>query len=288
MKDIDDSANVFALNIPGTHDSVTKNVQFSHITRCQDRGIYDQLRLGIRSLDIRVKSDGDKLALVHSIASAYVSPGHNAPKLYLDYVLEHCYTFLKQNPSEAIIFQFKNDNNKEMEKCFDNLYNTYIKGNEDKWYLKAKAPTMAEARGKIILIRRCALDNENLNYSADNTGIDFSSWVEQDEMIPDALELETKSLDNAVFIIQDRFKYKAEPRWAECIKPFLDERTAFDGKYIICYFSTAGGFKGPEFNARIINSEFMNYPMDNSKYYGIMYFDFPFEELTQKVISTNF
>lgn len=288
MKNIDDSKNLFTLSIPGTHDSVTKYVQFSYITQCQDKSIFDQLNLGIRALDIRVKSDGKKLAMVHSIAKAYAAPYHNAPKLYLDYVLEHCYEFLEKNPSEAIIFQFKNDNNKENEKCFDNLFYSYIKGNEDKWYLKAKAPTLKEARGKLVLIRRCHLNEENEEFTQENTGIDFSEWVEQDELIPDSLSLETNSIDNAVFIIQDRYKYKPEPRWDEVIKPFLDSREAFNGEYIICYFSTAGGKKGPKENAKIINANFLDYAIDKSKYYGTIYLDFPTEELTRKIINHNF
>lgn len=288
MKGINGKENLFSLSIPGTHDSVTKYVQFSYLTRCQNKSIFDQLNLGIRALDIRVKSDNDKLAMVHSIAKAYASPYRNAPQLHLDYVLEHCYKFLEKHPSETIVFQFKNDNNKENEKCFDNLFYTYIKGNEDKWYLKAKVPTLDEARGKLVLIRRCKLNEENEEFNQENTGIDFSSWVEQDELVPNALELETNSIDNAVFIIQDRYKYKPEPRWDEVIKPFLDSREGFDGKYIICYFSTAGGKKGPKANAEIINTNFLNYTIDKNKYYGTIYLDFPTEEIVWKIINHNF
>lgn len=288
MKEIDDETNLFTLSIPGTHDSVTKYVQFSYITRCQDRSIFDQLNLGIRALDIRVKSDGETLAMVHSIAKAYAAPYHNAPQLHLDYVLEHCYEFLEKHPSEAIIFQFKNDNNKENEKCFDNLFYNYIKGNEDKWYLKAKAPTLKEARGKLVLIRRCHMNEENEEFTQENTGIDFSSWVEQDELVPDALPLKTNSTDNAVFLIQDRYKYKPEERWNEVIEPFLNNREEFKGEYVICYFSTAGGKKGPKANSDIINTKFMDYTIDKNKYYGTIYLDFPTEEITRKIINHNF
>jgi hypothetical protein len=91
-----------------------------------------------------------------------------------------------------------------------------------------------------------------------------------------------------VFTIQDRFKYKPEPRWSECIKPFLDGRGAFDGQYVICYLSTAGGKKGPKNNAKYINPQFIAYPLDKSRYYGTIYVDFPYEELTRKIIENNF
>ncbi|MGN0523975.1 MAG: phosphatidylinositol-specific phospholipase C domain-containing protein [Eubacterium sp.] len=287
MSSIDDSVNLMSLNIPGTHDCVTQYVQLSHFAKCQDKNIYDQLRMGVRALDIRVQSVGDRLGMVHGIAKAYNSANPLGEQMDLAYVLDYCYRFLEKNPYETIIFQFKNDSNKEMEKCFDNLYRRYIKEYPTKWYTENRIPNLGEVRGKIVLIRRCKMYENSAEYSAENAGIDFSRWVEQDEAVPQALVLETDSLDNARFIIQDRFKYKPEPRWNECIKPFLDNRKTFNGEYVICYFSTAGGLKGPESNAKYINPRLFDYPLEKGKYYGIMYLDFPSEDITEKIISTN-
>ncbi|MGN1203030.1 MAG: hypothetical protein ACI4RF_07010, partial [Eubacterium sp.] len=74
MKDIDDNTDVFSLNLAGTHDCVTKYVQFSHISKCQNLNIYEQLCLGIRGLDIRVQSKGSRLGMVHGIAKAFNKP----------------------------------------------------------------------------------------------------------------------------------------------------------------------------------------------------------------------
>lgn len=132
------------------------------------------------------------------------------------------------------------------------------------------------------------MNKENKDFTDFNTGIDFSRWVEQDKAVPYPMILETNSVDKAVFIIQDRFKYKPYERWNECIKPFLDERTSFDGNYVICYLSTAGGFKGPKANAEYINKQFIEYNLDENKYYGTIYLDFPEEELLYKIIKRNF
>ncbi len=288
MSGVPDDKKLFELTIPGTHDSVTEYVQFAHISQCQDLNISDQLDIGIRALDLRVEPIGNRLGMVHSVAKAFNNPGRNANQMDMHDVLLRCYDFLKAHPSETIIIQFKNDNNKENEKSFDNLVNSYIKGNEDKWYLENRVPTLGECRGKIVLIRRCDMDAENEAYTPQNTGIDFSNWVEQDEAIPDALQLETNGIDEAVFIIQDRFKYKPEPRWDECIEPFLNDRTAFNGEYIICYTSTAGGTKGPKANSSYINQKLMEYTLDKSKYYGTIYLDFPFNDLTRKLIEHNY
>ena len=287
MKDINDENEVLKLNLIGTHDCVTQYIQFSHISKCQDRNIYEQLLLGIRALDIRVESRGDRLKMVHGVAKAFNKKSHFSSQMDMADVLNHCYRFLDENKSETIIFQFKNDSRKEMEKCFDLMLNNYIKKNPEKWFLENRSPKLGEVRGKIIFIRRCAMDTTK-GYNINETGIDFSNWVEQDTAVPEALTLNTSGEYEIEFIIQDRFKYKPEPRWYECIKPFLDSMGKFDGKYIINYLSTAGGLKGPKNNAKFINPKFMEYELKKGYYYGTIYTDFPTKELSEKIIKTNF
>lgn len=286
MKNIDGDTDLLRLNMAGTHDCVTRYVQFSHISRCQNRNIYEQLCLGIRGLDIRVAPKGNRLVMVHGVAKAFNTPNHFSTQMDMADVLNHCCKFLSENPTEAIVFQFKNDSGKFMEQCFDNLYNTYIKPNSDRWFLENRSPLLGEARGKIVLIRRCKKD-ESKKYPL-GTGIDFSKWVEQDTAEPQPLTLKTSGVNEMTFVVQDRFKYKPVPRWNECIKPFLDTMTEFNGTYVINYLSTAGGLKGPYNNSKYINPQFMNYPLKKGAYYGMIYTDFPTEELVKKIVSTNF
>ena len=288
MKELDGSKKLFLYTIPGTHDCVTQYVQFPHISRCQDKNIYEQLCLGIRALDIRVQSLDKKLGMVHGVAKAFNTPDKDAPQMELGDVLGHVYRFLDEHPSETVVFQFKNDSNKEREVCFRNLFYTYIKGNEDRWFLENRVPTLDEARGRVVLLRRCKLANGTVEFTDKNTGLDFSKWIEQDVAVPEPLVLETNSLDNAVFVIQDRFKYTPAARWNECLKPFLDSMTAFDGRYVINYTSTAGGVKGPRYNSWYINPKVMAYRFDKDRYYGTIYLDFPYELLTEKIIEHNF
>ncbi len=287
MKNLDFDIPVLRYNIPGTHDCVTQYVQFPHISRCQNMNIFEQLCLGVRALDIRVASSGERLVMVHGIAKAFNSPNRLGKQMDLADVLSHCYRFLEENPSETVIFQFKNDSNKENEKCFDNLLYTYIKGNENRWFTENRVPSLGEAKGRIILIRRCKAEQSH-DFTDSDMGIDFSKWVEQDTAVPEPLLLETSGKFKETFMVQDRFKYKPIPRWNECIKPFLDSAAPFDGRYIINYLSTAGGLKGPERNARYINAQFMKYPLDKSNYYGTIYCDFPTKALICKIIETNF
>lgn len=287
MKEINGSTDLLRINIPGTHDCVTKYVQLSHISKTQDLTIREQLLLGIRALDIRVESHGNRLGMVHGYAKAFNTPNKLGKQMDLADVLAQCYGFLYENPSEAIIFQFKNDSGRENEKCFDNLFYTYIKGNEDKWFTENRVPHLDEVRGKIYLIRRCKMD-KRLDFTDKTAGLDFSKWEEQDTAVPNPLALETSGRHKAHFIVQDRYKYKPAPRWNECIKPFLDKAKPFSGEYIINYLSTAGGLKGPKKNSEYINPQFMNYTLDKSNYYGTIYCDFPTESLVEKIIETNF
>lgn len=287
MQKLDSDIPVLQYNITGTHDCVTQYVQFSHIAKCQNLNIYQQLCLGIRALDIRVASSGNRLVMVHAVAKAFNTPNRFGKQMDLEDVLNHCCRFLEEYPSETIIFQFKNDSGTENEKCFNNLFYTYIKGRENKWFTENRIPALGDARGKIVLIRRCRMENKK-EFTNLNTGIDFSGWIEQEETVPAPLLLETSKKNGEAFIVQDRYKYKPVQKWNDCVKPFLDKAKPFDGMYIINYLSTSGGLKGPKKNADYINPQFLNYKLDKTNYYGTIYCDFPTQDLVNKIIETNF
>lgn len=281
METLDGSRPVLQYNLAGSHDCATQYVQFSHITKCQDLNIYEQLCIGIRLLDARVESEGDRLKMVHAVAKAFNSPSVFAEQMDMSDVLAHCYRFLSENPYETIILMFKNDSSGADEECFDNLYNTYISENEDKWFLENRIPTLDEVRGRIVLLNRC-----NANQSS-NTGINCTQWEDQGETVPEPLSLETGGEHSETFVIQDRYKYKPEEKWNDCVRPFLDEASEFSGNYIINYLSTAGGIKGPFKNSLYINPQFIEYPLNKNYYYGIICCDFPSRDLTRKIIETN-
>lgn len=281
MKKLNGSKPVLQYNIPGTHDSVTQYVQFSHITKCQNMNIYEQLCLGIRMIDIRVESKMERLKMVHAFAKAFNTPNRLGKQMDMEDVLNHCYRFLSENPSEAILFLFKNDSKGSDAQCLDNLYNTYIKENESQWFLENRIPTLNEARGKLLLFNRCKTE------AGKSLGIDCSSWKDQGENVPEPLPLETGGKFSEVFVIQDRYMYKPEEKWNCCVKPFLDAASEFSGTYVINYLSTAGGIKGPYRNSKYINPQFIKYPLDKNKYYGMICLDFPTAELSAKIIETN-
>lgn len=287
MEKIDDNTNLLSLDIPGAHDCAANFIQLPRLSRCQNTDIFGLLSLGVRALDIRVAPQDNKLVLVHAVHKAFVSSEKGARQLEMSDVIKMIKRFLKDNPSETVIFQFKNDNEKNMEYCFDMLWSQHISKDRNLWFTENRIPKIGEVRGKIFLLRRCEIYNVNKAYNSQTAGIDFSLWEDQKAATPEAEILLTHSKDNDAFIIQDRYKYAPKPRWRKCLLPFLNERKSFDGKYIICYTSTAGGFKGPKKNSDYINQRFLEYCLSKDRYYGILYFDFPTKEITKKVIENN-
>lgn len=282
MENLIGSKPVLQYNIPGTHDSVTQYVQYPHITKCQNTNIYNQLCMGIRLLDIRTESKNERLKMVHAFAKAFNTPNRLGKQMDMEDVLNHCYRFLLENPSETVIFMFKNDSKGSDEACLSNLYNTYIKDDAEKWFIENRIPALDEVRGKILLLNRCKSEISK------KIGINCSCWEDQGENNPKPLPLETGGHFSETFIIQDRYGYKREEKWNAAVKPFLDSSEAFSGKYIINYLSTAGGIKGPYRNSKYINPQFMQYPLKKGVYYGVICCDFPTAELTAKIIETNF
>lgn len=288
MEKVEDNTNLFSLDIPAAHDCAANHIMIPYLFKCQDTDIYGLLSLGVRVLDVRVASENDDLVTVHRFARAKISSERNAKTQNMAYIIKQCKRFLKENTGETVILQFKNDSEKNMENCFDILYKRYIRGEKDLWYLENRIPEIGEVRGKIVLLRRCDIYEKNKPYNAENSGIDLSRWVNQREKVPDSLQLETHSENNDVFIIQDRYNYRPAAKWRDCVKQFLDSRKEFDGNYILCYLSTAGGLGGPKKNAEYLNTKFYRYRLDGNKYYGVVYFDFPTKEITKKLIANNF
>ena len=147
MQNLNCKKPVLQYNIPGTHDSVTQYVQFSHVTKCQNRNIYEQLCTGIRLLDIRVENKMERLKMVHAFAKAFNTPNRLGKQMDMEDVLNHCYRFLSENPSETILFLFKNDSREPDEPCAHNLFYTYIEKDRDKWFLENRIPDLDEIGG---------------------------------------------------------------------------------------------------------------------------------------------
>jgi 1-phosphatidylinositol phosphodiesterase len=165
-----------ALSIPGTHNSPTHHVALPSV-RCQAVSVKAQLENGVRFLDIRVQPESvddvskEGLVLVHSAFPISLT----GTKYFRD-LINTVYSFLDANPTEVIIISLKREGvGKSTDQHLSKVVKTHYAN--DRWFTDNRIPTLGEARGKILLIRRFALDD---SLKGENNGrgwaIDAESW----------------------------------------------------------------------------------------------------------------
>ncbi len=289
MKALPDDIKISEINLPGTHNSCTKKVQFSYLSKCQDLSIIEQLKIGVRFLDIRVEKSENKLKTVHSIADCY-TPHGKKEKLLLDNVLVDCKKFLDENPSETVILCIKRDDGPSSEETFEFFYNNYLK-NELLWFAENRIPSLGEVRGKIVFFNRCHVDFSNKEYTDNNTGLRLSNW-------PDLPKNAKKYLSSApifnqnktiseTYFLQDMYKLFPKEKWHRAIYPLVENPPQTEGLFLN-FFSAANFILSPRIYAKYILKNYQKIPLKKHKKYGWLIFDFPTKKLCEHVISTNF
>jgi 1-phosphatidylinositol phosphodiesterase len=147
--------------------------------RCQAVSPREQLENGVRFFDIRVQpqypedAGRDELILVHS-----VFPISLTGNKYFRDLMREVNEFLERNPSETLIISLKREGpgNATDEQLSRILHDHYARP-DSRWWVRPKIPTLGEARGKVILLRRFNLQ-ENLKgeHGGNGWGIDAAAW----------------------------------------------------------------------------------------------------------------
>lgn len=134
------------LSIPGSHDSGARHEPWGGTAICQTLDIASQLTAGVRFLDIRCRHLRNQFKIYHGIIDQ---------KLSFDEVQSNCLAFLQTHPGECILMSIREEGDPAGDtRSFEDTFDAVIAGSRDKWHLKESIPTLAEARGKIVLIRR--------------------------------------------------------------------------------------------------------------------------------------
>lgn len=282
MNNVDGSLTLSELAIPGTHDSATQYVQLGFFSKCQAKDIRGQLDAGFRYLDIRLGADGDRLKLMHGFTSCKTGPMPWSPSLYLDDVLEQCYAFLKDHPSETILFAVKQEHGSERVGQFQALLNGYLEQRRDMWLLTDTMPTLDEARGKLVLLRRY-MDEGSFGLES---GLPL---VWEDQGGHDNFALNTVSHDNGSYTlwVQDRFEYDAAHKWTA----FLGGMRTAPGTSEECYLnflSTKGtaAYGHPYTYAKTLNAQLMDLPISQGA--GWIIVDFGTAHIADHIYTANF
>ena len=185
MKNIPDDAYLSSVNIPGTHDTGTAAIvedfmqEFS-MTSCQKYYYGEQLNVGARSFDVRcnaTKSGSDTkpkdVRIIHGGSVWQCINRDGITVLTLDNILDDSVRFLKNHNTEAIVMMLKPDAGSSEGLAY--ALNDFIRKNKDYVYLGDDIPSMKEARGKIVFIRRFPVDESKFEDTS-GFGIDLSNW----------------------------------------------------------------------------------------------------------------
>ena len=78
MASLSDDMPLSQVVLPGSHDSATEKIFFASIARCQHLTIPQQLEVGCRFLDLRLRMRNSQLIAVHGVTPCYQVSGGRA------------------------------------------------------------------------------------------------------------------------------------------------------------------------------------------------------------------
>ena len=146
MAKLPDASSLAALTIPGTHDSGAMHEPAMGIAKTQTLTFADQLAAGIRYFDVRCRNFDDQFLIYH---------GSIDQDQTFDAVLAAMYGFLDAHPDETLIVSVKEELAAQGGTLtFEQLFQQYAAKDPDRWFLENRIPTLGEARGKLVLLRR--------------------------------------------------------------------------------------------------------------------------------------
>ena len=282
MARLDDGLLLSDINIPGTHDSATQYVQLAWFSKCQFTDVGSQLEAGYRYLDIRLGAEGERLKLMHGFTGCKTSAFGGS--LYLDEVLAQCYAFLDAHPTETVVFAVKQEHGDESAAQFERLLDAYVKASPEHWLATETIPTLGQARGRLLLMRRYE-DEAGLGAAA---GVPLL-WPNQNGH--EDPNLNTAMTDNGSYRlwVQDRYEYDAEDKWA-AFTAGVAQHGAQTGDIALHFLSTKGtaAYGHPFSFAKALNPKLLGFEAPEGGKYGWVVVDFASAVLAEHIYESNF
>ena len=283
MKHMDGLRLVSELTIPGTHDSATGSSGYredaSSWVTTQSLSVAEQLRVGVRFLDIRAQLSGNELILMHAVAKLGLT--------LWDVVLD-CRDFLRESPSECILFSLKKELEDERSVfSFEQAFCAILKKDCSIWFMENQLPTLDEVRGKLVLLRRFPLLSETQFLGIDARFTDN-----------DLFEYEFNQPLNQKFLCQDHYllvgnSYEEiiSEKFAAVQKNIykIDERKRDPNCLFMNLLSCVYQSQTPKSLSDTLNLLFTsNYLTDKRKLMGIFPCDYIGLELARLLVNDNF
>ena len=243
------------VSLPGTHDSCALHNGASFgFAKCQSWKLADQLKAGIRFIDIRCRHINDQLLIYHGIIDQ---------KITFREVLETCRDFLRDHPSECIVMSVKEESTATGNtRRFDESFAVEANGHGKLLHISPVVPKLNSVRGRIVLVDRVGKLG----------GIPWKVMLKQDHY--------KASLDTKANLIRGHFTKAA--------------RSTDQSWYInFCSGTVPKSFITPRQYALATNRVALSFLQQQSVanrpiYVGTVMLDFPGEELIERIVHTNF
>lgn len=276
MAKLPDDKKLSDIVLPGTHDSATKYVQLAYFSKCQSLSVGEQLEAGCRYLDIRL-GDADKGADYPRLMHGFTNCRRSllGGKLYLDEVLADCYAFLSQHPTETVLFVVKHEHGDSSDADMAKALDGFVQARPKFWLVTDAMPTLGEARGRLVLLRRWEGGSGLPFVWADQKGsADVTQAGVREDQGPYALW------------VQDRFEYDAADKWAAFTRGL--EVPAKEGDAVLSFLSTKGTstYGHPYQFAEKLNDKLM--ALDSAKLRGWIVVDYASPGLAEHIYRANF
>ena len=153
MANIDDCKSIREISIPGTHDSgadlhTSQQGTLYYAVIAQDYRLSNQLKLGVRWFDVRLRLHDGALTVHHGPYYLHKN---------FDDLLKPALNFLEEHPTEGVIFMIKQEHSSESDHDFAKAVYDRLKAHSSdlsKFCLWDGFPEMGNIRGKIYIVRR--------------------------------------------------------------------------------------------------------------------------------------
>lgn len=299
MKDIPDNALLSSVNIPGTHDTGTADISWDlaksiSMTTTQYLYYQEQLNVGARSFDIRCDAGGegttaDEVRIVHG-GSGNKCNNRDGSALTLGDIFTASKRFLDQYPSETIILTIKPDAGST--KGLEDAVETFVKENKDHVYCGGGIPSMGEARGKIVILRRFPRTDATSDQQLENgMGLDLSNWDDFNYRDYHAFAKIYDQDDTQVYV-QDAYDVSGDDKrgYIEDAMKQTTSREVNGRGWVFNYTSCANGSLNPLTETRKINPWLFDDSMGliDNRFLGQVMLNYVEEPLARLIYETNF
>ena len=196
LSKVDDHTLLRDVSLPGSHDTMAFYSIGDLAGQCQTLPLKEQLNLGVRFLDIRLKEDKNDLKVVH---------GFIDQKATFKDVDKTVTSFLKDHPSEFIIMSIKEE--AEASNSEISFEEALLKHLDNDIYLKDQTSIpsyIGDIRGKVVILSR--YQNPSIGIPA------YDGWADSTSF----------TLPNDIYV-QDTYKITSKEQKQEEIKKCFAE-----------------------------------------------------------------